>query len=110
MTRPPTLTDKQIQIVQDNVDMFPADILKLPEFAGTEITRHTIRNYQRRLKREAVPDDNEDLLTMLRQYINRHGLESRFHGPRGVTGFVGYLESQIHLRAIENSDSELGAR
>jgi len=26
--------------------LFPADILKLPEFADTDVTRHTIRNYQ----------------------------------------------------------------
>jgi len=33
MTRPPTLTDRQIQIIRENLDLFPADILKLPEFA-----------------------------------------------------------------------------
>jgi len=30
MTRPPTLTDRQIQIIRENLDLFPADILKLP--------------------------------------------------------------------------------
>jgi len=45
MTRPPTLTDRQIQIIRENLDLFPADILKLPEFADTDVTRHTIRNY-----------------------------------------------------------------
>jgi len=54
MTRPPTLTDRQIQIIRENLDLFPADILKLPEFADTDVTRHTIRNYQRRLKNAAV--------------------------------------------------------
>jgi len=77
MTRPPTLTDRQIQIIRENLDLFPADILKLPEFADTDVTRHTIRNYQRRLKNAAVIDEEEDLLTRLKQYMNRYGLESR---------------------------------
>jgi hypothetical protein len=104
MTRPPTLTDKQIRAVREHIDMFPAEILKLPEFAGTEVTRHTIRNYQNRLKNATIPDDEEDLLARLRQYLSRHGLPSRFHSHSGVTGFVTYLENQIHLRAIEGED------
>ena len=52
MTRPPALTDKQIQAIRDNLDTFPSNILKLPEFKGTEISRHTVRNYQLRMKRE----------------------------------------------------------
>ena len=106
MTRPPTLTDKQMQIIRENVDRFPADILKLPEFDGTDITRHTVRNYQRRIKRKVEPNDEAALAAFLRQYINRHGLESRFHGPRGVTGFLTHLEKQIHLRATESADTE----
>ncbi|MFA5407147.1 MAG: hypothetical protein WC343_00065 [Bacilli bacterium] len=104
MTRPPTLTDKQMQTIRENIDLFPADILKLPEFEGTDITRHTVRNYQRRIKRRVEPDDEAALITLLRQYINRHGLESRFHGPRGVTGFLTHLEKQIHLRADGDAD------
>jgi len=80
MTRPPTLTDRQIQIIRENLDLFPADILKLPEFADTDVTRHTIRNYQRRLKNAAVIDEEEDLLTRLKQYMNRYG--SRITVPR----------------------------
>ena len=106
MTRPPALTDRQIQIIRENLDRFPADILKLPEFADADVTRHTIRNYQRRLKNAAVIDEEEDLLTRLKQYMNRYGLESRFHGPRGVTGFITHLEKQIDLRAIERDNSE----
>jgi len=109
MTRPPTLTDRQIQIIRENLDLFPADILKLPGFADADITRHTIRNYQRRLKNAAVIDEEEDLLTRLKQYMNRYGLESRFHGPRGVTGFIRHLETKIHLRAIERDNSENSA-
>lgn len=109
MTRPPTLTDRQIQIIRENLDLFPADILKLPEFADTNVTRHTIRNYQRRIKRRVEPDDEAALITLLRQYINRHGLESRFHGPRGVTGFITHLEKQIDLRAAERDNSENSA-
>jgi hypothetical protein len=104
MTRPPTLTDRQIQIIRENLDLFPADILKLPEFTDTDVTRHTIRNYQRRLKNAAVIDEEEDLLTRLKQYINRYGLESRFHGPRGVTGFISHLENRIRLRANPGGD------
>ena len=106
MTRPPALTDRQIQIIRENLDLFPADILKLPGFADADITRHTIRNYQRRLRNAAVIDEEEDLLTRLKQYMNRYGLESRFHGPRGVTGFIRHLETKIHLRAIERDNSE----
>ena len=109
MTRPPTLTDKQIRAVREHIDMFPAEILKLPEFTDTDVTRHTIRNYQRRLKNAAVIDEEEDLLTRLKQYMNRYGLESRFHGPRGVTGFITHLEKQIDLRAIERDNSENSA-
>ena len=109
MTRPPTLTDKQIRAVREHIDMFPAEILKLPEFTDTDVTRHTIRNYQRRLKNAAVIDEEEDLLTRLKQYMNRYGLESRFHGPRGVTGFIRHLETKIHLRAIERDNSENSA-
>ena len=109
MTRPPALTDRQIQIIRENLDLFPADILKLPGFADADITRHTIRNYQRRLKNAAVIDEEEDLLTRLKQYMNRYGLESRFHGPRGVTGFIRHLETKIHLRAIERDNSENSA-
>lgn len=106
MTRPPALTDRQIQIIRENLDLFPADILKLPEFADTDVTRHTIRNYQRRLKNAAVIDEEEDLLARLKKHIDRHGLESQFHGPRGVTGFIRHLETKIHLRAIERDNSE----
>ena len=109
MTRPPTLTDRQIQIIRENLDLFPADILKLPEFADADVTRHTIRNYQRRLKNAAVIDEEEDLLTRLKQYMNRYGLESRFHGPRGVTGFITHLEKQIDLRATATDNSENSA-
>ena len=106
MTRPPALTDRQIQIIRENLDLFPADILKLPEFTDADVTRHTIRNYQRRLKNAAVIDEEEVLLTRLKQYMDRHGLESQFHGPRGVTGFIRHLETKIHLRAIERDNSE----
>ncbi len=106
MTRPPTLTDRQIQIIRENLDLFPADILKLPEFADADVTRHTIRNYQRRMKREIEPDDETALATYLRKYISRHGLESRFHGPRGVTGFLSHLEKQIQIRANGKADVE----
>ena len=109
MTRPPTLTDKQIRAVREHIDMFPAEILKLPEFADTDVTRHTIRNYQRRLKNAAVIDEEEDLLARLKKYMDRHGLESQFHGPRGVTGFIRHLETKIHLRAIERDNSENSA-
>lgn len=109
MTRPPTLTDRQIQIIRENLDLFPADILKLPEFADTDVTRHTIRNYQRRLKNATLPDDEEDLLVRLKRYMDRYGLESRFHGPRGVTGFITHLEKQIDLRAVERDNSENSA-
>ena len=109
MTRPSALTDRQIQIIRENLDRFPADILKLPEFTDADVTRHTIRNYQRRLKNAAVIDEEEDLLTRLKQYMNRYGLESRFHGPRGVTGFITHLEKQIDLRAIERDNSENSA-
>jgi hypothetical protein len=105
MTRPPTLTDRQIQIVRENLDRFPADILKLPEFADADVTRHTIRNYQIRLKNATLPDDEEDLLVRLKRYMDRYGLESQFHGPRGVTGFITHLEKQIHLRATERDNS-----
>ena len=105
MTRPPTLTDKQIRAVREHIDMFPAEILKLPEFAGTEVTRHTIRNYQNRLKNATIPDDEEDLLVRLKRYMDRYGLESQFHGPRGVTGFITHLEKQIHLRVTERDNS-----
>lgn len=106
MTRPPALTDKQMQTIRENIDLFPADILKLPEFEGTDITRHTVRNYQRRIKREIEPDDETALATYLRKYISRHGLESRFHGPRGVTGFLSHLEKQIQIRANGKADVE----
>jgi hypothetical protein len=106
MTRPPALTDKQIQAIRDNLDTFPSNILKLPEFKGTEISRHTVRNYQLRMKREIEPDDETALATYLRKYISRHGLESRFHGPRGVTGFLSHLEKQIQIRANGKADVE----
>ena len=104
MTRPPTLTDRQIQIIRENLDLFPADILKLPEFTDTDVTRHTIRNYQNRIRTQTAPDDEEALLLRLKQYLNSHGLESRFHGPGGVTGFISHLENRIRLRANPGGD------
>ena len=106
MTRPPTLTDRQIQIIQENIDLFPAEILKLPEFTESGIARHTIRNYQSRLKSTTLIDEEEDLLVRLKQYMNRHGLPSRFHGHGGVTGFITYLDDSIRLRADTGDDSE----
>jgi hypothetical protein len=106
MTRKPDLTDKQLHTIRENLDKFPAEILKLPEFAGSSITRHTVRNYQRRAKGEIVTDEEEDLLARLKQYLNRHGLPSRFHGAGGVTGFITFLETQNHLRADAGDNQE----
>ena len=102
MTRPPALTDRSRYLRLPDT-FLP---IRLPEFKGTEISRHTVRNYQLRMKREIEPDDETALATYLRKYISRHGLESRFHGPRGVTGFLSHLEKQIQIRANGKADVE----
>lgn len=99
MTRKPTLTETQMCIIRENLELFPAEILKLPEFADATITRDTVRNYQRRIKREIAPAEEIDLATQLQRYIDMHGLPSQFHGHGGVTGFITYLEGQRNLRA-----------
>lgn len=107
MSKSPKLTPKQIRAIRNNIDLFPAEIMKLPEFAGTQVSRHTIRNYQTRIKGEIMPMDDEQLLSLLRQYISRHGLPSKFHGPNGVIGFMTYLDTAIKLRAAESSDKKI---
>ena len=93
MSRKPELTDRQQRTIREHIDLFPAEVLKLPEFAGTNVTRDTIRNYQKRIKGEIAPAEETTLAASLEQYINRHGLPSRFHGHGGVTGFLQYLKN-----------------
>ncbi len=99
MTRKPTLTERQQRVIRENLDKFPADIVKLPEFAGSDITRDMVRNYQRRIKPEIAPTQEADLATQLKRHIDAHGLPSKFHGPGGVTGFLVYLERHKDLHA-----------
>jgi len=105
MTRPPTLTDRQIQIIRENLDLFP------PTSWNFRVCRHWRHpahdpelpappQERRRYRRRRGPPHTPE------QYMNRYGLESRFHGPRGVTGFIRHLETKIHLRAIERDNSE----
>ena len=91
--RPPALTDEQRAIIDDNMDMFPAEIKKLPEFIECEkVTRHVIRAYQTKVKKTEEPDDIAALADALTVYINRHGLPSRYHGKNNVTGFLQWLK------------------
>lgn len=93
MSRKPKLTERQQRTIRENIDLFPAEILKLPEFSGTTVSRDTIRNYQVRIKSELAPAEEAVLASSLERYINRHGLPSRFHGHGGVTGFLQYLKN-----------------
>lgn len=93
MSRKPELTERQQRTIRENIDLFPAEILKRPEFSGTSVSRDTIRNYQVRIKSELAPAEEDSLASALERYINRHGLPSRFHGHGGVTGFINYLKS-----------------
>lgn len=91
MARPPTLSDEQKAIIDENINMFPAQIKKLPGMENKDVTRNVIRAYQKRVQVAEEPDDKAVLVTLLTQYMNAHGLPSRFHGAGGVTGFIAFL-------------------
>lgn len=91
MARPPTLSDEQKAIIDENINMFPAQIKKLPGMENKDVTRNVIRAYQKRVQVAEEPDDKAVLATLLTQYMNAHGLPSRFHGAGGVTGFIAFL-------------------
>ena len=98
MTRKSDLNDRQMAIVREHLDMFPAQIKTLPGFDGDDISRDTIRHYQERIKRMIAPAGEADLAAQIKRHINLYGLPARFHGHGGVTGFVDYLEKQKDLR------------
>jgi len=91
LSRPPTLSDEQKAIIDENINMFPAQIKKLPGMENKDVTRNVIRAYQKRVQVAEEPDDKAVLVTLLTQYMNAHGLPSRFHGAGGVTGFIAFL-------------------
>jgi len=70
------------------------------------VTRTRSGNYQRRLKNAAVIDEEEDLLTRLKQYMNRYRSRITFPVREASPGSSGHLETKIHLRAIERDNSE----
>jgi len=80
MARPPTLTKKQKEIIDQNIDLFPAQIKALEEFKGDKISRDVIRAYQNKVKKAVEPDIKEALARDLQRYIDLNGLPSRFHG------------------------------
>lgn len=91
MSRPPTLSDEQKAIIDENINLYPAQIKKLPGMENKDVTRNVIRAYQKRVQVAEEPDDKAVLVTLLTQYMNAHGLPSRFHGAGGVTGFIAFL-------------------
>lgn len=91
MARPPTLSDEQKAIIDENINLYPAQIKKLPGMENKDVTRNVIRAYQKRVQVAEEPDDKAVLVTLLTQYMNAHGLPSRFHGAGGVTGFIAFL-------------------
>ena len=93
MARPQTLTNKQKEIIDANMDMFPAEIMKLPNFnPQPEMNRNIVRNYMRKQKPEKEPDVKEVLAENLQRYLDTYGLPSRFHGKNNVTGFLQFLK------------------
>ena len=91
MSRKPVLTDAQKEIIEQNIELFPAQIKQIPGMEGEEVTRPIIANYQKRVKIEKEPDDVEELRVCLERYISVHGLPSRYHGKCNVTGFLEFL-------------------
>lgn len=94
MARPETLTKKQKEIIDNNIDLFPAQIKALDEFKGDKISRDVIRAYQNKVKKAVEPDIKEALARDLQRYIDLNGLPSRFHGKNNVTGFLQFLKQQ----------------
>jgi len=95
LSRKPVLTDAQRDIIAENVDLFPADIKKLPGLAeDNAVTRSIIANYQKKIKADSEPDDGAELVSCLERYIRNHGLPSCYHGKHNVTGFLEYLKGR----------------
>ena len=87
------MTDAQRDIIAENVDLFPADIKKLPGLAeDTRVTRSIIANYLKRIKIDAEPDAKKELAEVLQRYVSLHGLPSRYHGKNNVTGFLEWIK------------------
>ena len=79
-------------VIDENIDMFPAEIMKLPIFVNDKrLNRNIIRNYQKKQKTEEEPDDKAKLAEQIKRYMSVHGLPSRFHGRNNVTGFLEFL-------------------
>ena len=95
MGRPPILTEEDRRIIDENINLFPAQIKGLPHFKDNPaVTKEIIRAYQIRTRQNAAPNTRNELSRMLREYINAYGLPQRFHGRDKVTGFLKYLEEK----------------
>ena len=92
MARPPTLSDEQKAIIEQNIDLFPAQIKKLHGMEGPQITRSIIANYLKKTKIEKEPDEKKELADALQRYMSLHGLPSRYHGKNNVTGFLEWIK------------------
>jgi len=94
MSRKSSLTERQKTEIRVNMEMFPAQIKKLPYFADDEkVTKSIIRNQLKKIKEETENTDAETLAGQISHYMNTYGLPSRFHGRAGVTGFVEHLHN-----------------
>lgn len=93
MGRRSSLSARQKEIIRRNLDLFPAQIKKMPEFSSSEkVSRDTIRHFQNKCKEETQPSDKQRLAGMLQRHVQRYGLPSRFHGKNNVTGFIEFLK------------------
>ena len=93
MGRPAKLTKEQMTVIDAHMELFPAEIKKMPEFVNDDtIKTGVIRNYQKRHRVEVEPDYKTELARVLQQYMSVHGLPSRYHGKNNVTGFLEYLK------------------
>ena len=92
MARPITLTPEQMSIIDNNLELFPAQIQKLPGMEDKKITRGMIKYYQKQQIERELPNNKEMLLAQLKSYMDTHGLPSRFHGRNNVTGFIEFLK------------------
>lgn len=82
------LTDAQKAIIRDNPETLDAKISRLPGMEGTTVRQ--ISDYRKRITRPSE-SEHRKLADHLTQYIQTHGLPSKFGD---VIGYINYLREQ----------------
>lgn len=88
MTRAYPLTDAQKTIIENNLELFDAQLIELEGMKGT--TLRQVRDYRRRITRPPQ-SEHAQLAELIEQYILKHGLPQQYGA---VLSWARYLRQK----------------